>query len=99
MSDVVGARDRLHSDQGARPGEHPGRSRDPLIKVTGLAWLEFDKPDLVRAERFAHAFGLYTASADADQIRLRGTEAGSPCVILRRAKTRTRAATRVRNAA
>lgn len=84
MSDVVGAHDRLHSDQGARPGEHPGRSRDPLIKVTGLAWLEFDKPDLVRAERFAHAFGLYTASADADQIRLRGTEAGSPCVILRR---------------
>lgn len=84
MSDVVGAHDLLHSDQGARPGEHPGRSRDPLIKVTGLAWLEFDKPDLVRAERFAHAFGLYTASADADQIRLRGTEAGSPCVILRR---------------
>ena len=29
----------LHSETGARPGEHPGRSGNPLIKVAGLAWL------------------------------------------------------------
>ena len=46
----------LHSEQGAR-GEHPGRSRNPLIKVRDLAWLEFEKPDLVRAEAFARRSG------------------------------------------
>ena len=42
----------LHSETGPRPAEHPGRSKNPLIKVAGLAWLEFEKPDLDRAERF-----------------------------------------------
>ena len=40
----------IHSDAGAVAGEHPGRSSNPVIKVRGLAWLEFSKPDLVRAE-------------------------------------------------
>ena len=40
----------LHSERGALAGEHPGRSRDPIIRVEDIAWLEFDKPDLVRAE-------------------------------------------------
>jgi hypothetical protein len=54
MSDrVVGAHTDLHSDQGACKGEHPGRSCDPIIKVRDIAWLEFEKPDLVRAEAFA----------------------------------------------
>ena len=51
----------LHSEQGALPGEHPGRSRNPVIKVLDLAWLEFEKPDLTRAEAFARAFGFRTA--------------------------------------
>ena len=84
MSDVVGAHNELHSPQGARPGEHPGRSRNPLIKVTGLAWLEFDKPDLERAEMFAHAFGFQTAAKHADELHLRGLDSASPCVIIRR---------------
>ena len=37
----------LHSETGGLPGEHPGRSRNPLIKIVALAWLEFEKPDLV----------------------------------------------------
>ena len=36
----------VHSEAGALRGEHPGRSRNPVIKVAGLAWLEFEKPDL-----------------------------------------------------
>ena len=36
----------LHSPAGAARGEHPGRSRDPVVKAAGLAWLEFEKPDL-----------------------------------------------------
>ena len=51
----------LHGEQGALPGEHPGRARNPLVKVHVLAWLEFTKPDLARAEAFAHAFGFTTA--------------------------------------
>jgi hypothetical protein len=75
----------MHSDQGARPGEHPGRMRDPIIKVRDLAWLEFQKPDLDRAERFAHAFGFATSSRSSGELRLRGTDPGSPCVLIRRA--------------
>src|SRR6476660_2410262 len=85
MSDTIGAHNDLHSEQGARPGEHPGRSRNPVIKVHDVAWLEFEKPDLVRAEAFAHAFGFSTVSRTPDELHLRGTDAGAACVILRRA--------------
>ena len=74
----------LHSEHGALRGEHPGRSRNPVIKVADLAWLEFEKPDLTRAEAFARAFGFQTAHHGADELHLRGTQAGGPCVILRR---------------
>ena len=60
MTKHVDAHKDLHSEQGALRGEHPGRSRNPLIKVRDLAWLEFEKPDLVRAEAFARAFGFTT---------------------------------------
>jgi|SRR5690348_867250 len=84
MKNLVGAHDDLHSEQGARKGEHLGRSRNPVIKVADIAWLEFEKPDLARAEAFAHAFGFATASRTADELVLRGTDAGAPCVIVRR---------------
>ncbi len=74
----------LHSEQGALAGEHPGRAKNPVIKVRDLAWLEFEKPDLVAAETFAHAFGFTTSHRGADEIHLRGTRAGTPAVIVRR---------------
>ncbi|MEU5789601.1 VOC family protein [Micromonospora purpureochromogenes] len=74
----------LHSEQGALPGEHPGRARNPLVKVHDLAWLEFEKPDLERAELFALAFGFTTSSRTADELHLRGTDPSSPCVLIRR---------------
>lgn len=84
MGGVVGAHNELHSEQGALPGEHPGRARNPVIKVADLAWLEFDKPDLSRAAAFARAFGFQTTAATPDELHLRGTDAGGPCVIIRR---------------
>ena len=60
----------LHSEQGARRGEHPGRAKNPVIKVLDLAWLEFCKPDLAASERFAHAFGFTTVSRTADELQL-----------------------------
>jgi hypothetical protein len=84
MSDTIGAHTDLHSEQGARSGEHPGRSRNPIIKVHDIAWLEFQKPDLVRAEAFAQAFGFATVSRSDTELQLRGTDPGTPCVIVRR---------------
>ncbi|MEU6829901.1 VOC family protein [Nocardia beijingensis] len=74
----------LHSEQGAHAGEHPGRARNPVMKVLDLAWLEFEKPDLDGAEAFAHAFGFATAMRTADELQLRGTDPGAPCVLIRR---------------
>lgn len=74
----------LHSEQGALAGEHQGRAAEPIIKVYDLAWLEFEKPDLDRAEAFARAFGFTTALRTAHELRLRGTDPGSPCVLIRR---------------
>ncbi|WP_410816828.1 VOC family protein [Micromonospora sp. 050-3] len=74
----------LHSEQGALPGEHPGRARNPVVKVHDLAWLEFEKPDLERAELFARAFGFTTALRTENEVHLRGTDPGSPCVLIRR---------------
>ncbi|MEU6323566.1 VOC family protein [Streptomyces sp. NPDC047009] len=76
----------LHSEQGALRGEHPGRARNPVIKVADLAWLEFEKPDLDRAEVFARDFGFAIAARTEQELWLRGTFAGSPCMVIRRGR-------------
>ena len=85
MATHHGTHNDLHAEQGALPGEHSGRAQNPVIKVLDLAWLEFAKPDLAATERFAHAFGLATVSRTADELQLRGTDTGPPCLIVRRA--------------
>ena len=84
MTSQHGTHNDLHSEQGALPGEHPGRATNPVIKVRDLAWLEFVKPDLAASERFARAFGFTSVSRTADELLLRGTDAGAPGVIVRR---------------
>ena len=74
----------LHSETGARPGEHPGRSGNPLVKVAGLAWLEFEKPDLDRAERFYADFGFTVADRTPETLLLRGRWAATACLVVRR---------------
>lgn len=74
----------LHSGHGALRWEHPGRSANPVIKVRDLAWLAFEKPDLNHAESFARAFGFTTVLRTADELHLRGSDAGSPCVLIKR---------------
>ena len=86
---VIGAHNGLHSEQGALPGEHPGRSANPVIKVQDVIWLEFEKPDLKRAEAFALAFGFSVALRTDDELHLRGRDPGAPCVLIRRG-TRSR---------
>jgi catechol 2,3-dioxygenase-like lactoylglutathione lyase family enzyme len=84
MTTQPGTHSDLHSEQGALADEHPGRAKNPVIKVLDLAWLEFEKPDLDGTERFARAFGLTPVSRTRDELQLRGTDAGSPCVVVRR---------------
>jgi catechol 2,3-dioxygenase-like lactoylglutathione lyase family enzyme len=74
----------LHSETGARPREHPGRSKDPLVKVAGLAWLEFEKPDLDRAERFGTDFGFTVTDRTPQTMLLRGRQAAAACLVVRR---------------
>jgi predicted enzyme related to lactoylglutathione lyase/catechol 2,3-dioxygenase-like lactoylglutathione lyase family enzyme len=74
----------LHSEQGQLAGEHPGRHRDPVVKVHDLAWLEFQKPDLAKAERFAHHFGFTTTLRTDEELHLRGSQAGAASVLIRK---------------
>ncbi|MBV9314523.1 MAG: VOC family protein [Pseudonocardia sp.] len=83
MSKQPDPHSNLHSEQGGLAGEHPGRARNPIVKVHDLAWLVFEKPDLDQAERFAQDFGFTTALRTGDELYLRGTDVGSPCVLIR----------------
>ncbi len=74
----------LHSQTGGLRGEHPGRSSNPLVKVAGLAWLEFEKPDLDRAERFGTDFGFTVADRTPEMLLLRGRRASAGCLVIRR---------------
>ena len=74
----------LHSETGARPGEHPGYPGNPLVKVAGLAWLEFEKPDLDRAGRFGTDFGFTVAGRTPETLVLRGRQAAAACLVVRR---------------
>jgi catechol 2,3-dioxygenase-like lactoylglutathione lyase family enzyme len=84
MSSAIDAHADLHSEQGRRSGEHLGRSQNPVIKVRDLAWLEFQKPDLTGTETFAHVFGFSTVLRTDNELHLRGTDAGAPCLLIRR---------------
>jgi len=84
MTTHQGTHSDLHCEHGALPGEHPGRAKNPVVKVVDLAWLEFEKPDLGGTELFAQAFGLIPVSRTPDELQLRGTDAGSACVVVRR---------------
>lgn len=74
----------LHSDEGARRGEHLGRSPQPVVKARDLAWLEFEKPDLAQAAIFAADFGFAVHARTDDALYLRGTWSSTPCVVIRR---------------
>jgi hypothetical protein len=86
LTPVSDGHKNLHGEHGALRGEHSGRARDPIIRIADIAWLEFDKPDIIRAEAFARSFGFGVALSAPQQIHLRGTNAGAPCVIVRRGR-------------
>jgi catechol 2,3-dioxygenase-like lactoylglutathione lyase family enzyme len=65
----------------AQPARHP----QPTVKAQALAYLQFERPDLARAERFLTDFGLTVAARTDAATFFRGT-AGTPfCYVIRRA--------------
>jgi catechol 2,3-dioxygenase-like lactoylglutathione lyase family enzyme len=92
--DAVNPHADLHSQGGPLRGEHCGRAINPTIKVTDLAWLEFEKPDLARAGAFARDFGFsldarvsqtpYKRGSQPDALYLRGSLPGTPCLVIRK---------------
>lgn len=76
----------LHSEAGGLRSEHPGRAKNPVVKVRDLAWLEFAKPNLDRAELFARDFGFSVAQRTADALYLRGTWSRVPCLVIRKSE-------------
>jgi hypothetical protein len=81
---IVDGHADLHSELGPNRGEHSGRAINPTIKVTDLAWLEFEKPDLARAETFGRAFGFAVAAREPTALYLRGSLPGTPCLVIRK---------------
>src|SRR6202035_1363943 len=61
---------------------------NPLVKVAGLAWLEFEQPDLDRAERFYADFGLTVADPTPETLLLRGRWASTAWLVVRRGARR-----------
>jgi catechol 2,3-dioxygenase-like lactoylglutathione lyase family enzyme len=51
-----------------------------------LAWLEFEKPDLDRAERFLTDFGFTVADRTPETLMLRGRWASTACLVVRRGR-------------
>src|SRR3981081_2136132 len=81
---VVDGHADLHSELGPNRGEHTGRAINPTIKVTDLAWLEFEKPDLTRAETFARAFGFAVAAREPKTLYLSGSLPCTPALVIRK---------------
>lgn len=63
----------------------PARHPNPTAKAAALSYLIFNRPDLVKAEKFLNDFGLRTVSRSEDQLFLRGTGAEPFCYVVRRA--------------
>ena len=84
MTELIGSHNGLHSEQGARPGEHPGRAVNPVIKVHDLAWLEFEKPDLeTRGGVRARRSGSAPRCAPTTSCSCGAPTPGAPCVLIR----------------
>ena len=84
QAEYVTAHTDLHSEQGTVRGDRASRAKNPVIKVEGLAWLEFEKPDLNRAEAFARDFGLAVHARTDDTLYLRGALPGTHALVVRR---------------
>jgi len=59
---------------------------EPWQKATQLAFLRFEKKDLIKAERFWNDFGLVTVSRSADQLVMRGAGSAPATLVATKAE-------------
>ena len=80
MSMTGGRHSETAQRAGRLPGEHPGRSRNPVIKVARhrLAGVREARSGARRGVR--PRLRIQTALRGPDEVQLRGTDAGAPCV-------------------
>jgi len=52
---------------------------NPLVNATSLAFLMFEKPDLVATQKFLTDFGMQTVSSTDDKLVMRGS-GSAPCI-------------------
>src|SRR4029450_6090812 len=64
---------------------HPARHPAPTLKARSLAYLIFERPDLITAECFLTDFGLRVASIGTDALFMRGPDSAPLCYLVRRA--------------
>lgn len=62
----------------AQPARHPA----PTAKACRLAYLMFNRPQLEKAERFLHDFGLQTAVRTEETVFLRATDRAPFCYVI-----------------
>ena len=85
MSDVVGAHNDLHSEQGAVTRRAPGTLPQPGHQGarTWPGWSS-RSPTWTGPRPSPGPSASASSTADADELQLRGTDAGAPCVLVRR---------------
>lgn len=62
----------------------PARHPNPTVKAQRLAHIIFERPDLEKAEKFLHHFGLHVGDQTDDAIYLRGAAEAPYCYVLRK---------------
>ena len=85
-----------HFDELKAPPEYPASQAPghvkklvrptPWLKATQLAFLRFDKKDLIQAERFWNDFGLVTVSRSEEQLVMRGSGTAPAILVARKAQ-------------
>ena len=63
----------------------PSRHSNPTVKAQRLAYLVWERPDLVKAKEFLEEFGLHVLEESLDAIYFRGTAAAPFCYVIKKA--------------
>jgi len=69
------------------PGTMPLVRPEPLVRVDGIAYVAFERPDLALAERFLTDFGLIATERRHDALHLRAAGSAPFCYVVRKGPT------------
>ena len=64
----------------------PARHSTPTAKATSLAYIRWERPDLEKAEKFLHDFGLRTVSSTKTDLYLSSSDGTPWCYHISKSK-------------